>query len=421
MLDLFEVRAGRILEPSAGAGDLVKILEKTRPLSIDAVELDESIDSVCETQLHFSNFFDYIAEKDNTYAGIIGNPPYVAWKDVESGTKVLAAETKKKYSDKCNLYYLFIDRCIDLLSPDGELVFIVPKEWLYTSSAEPLRKKIKETGRLTHIVDCGEDKLFADADVPAIIIFRYVKTPLKNELYNIRFAPTTKAALENQYSEHIFSESNNRFIILPQAYREILQDWGRLGDHFEVKVGMVSGADSIFRKPEMIEIDESCIKKYLTTKGVENFIDVNEYSIFSAIPKRTREYLMQHKTDLINRKINSFNETNWWKYGAVRNKKIMLSDRERFYCFVKTRKKDVFFSEPSAKLYSGGILGLFKEPESEISVDEAILLLNSKKYRKIFESMFLTTGNKLSLQPPTLSNMFFPKTKEALHEWLKGS
>ena len=62
-----------------------------------------------------------------------------------------------------------------MLQDDGELIFIVPKEWLYNTSAQFLRDYLCENGDFTHFIDCGEEKLFDDADVPALCIFRYQK------------------------------------------------------------------------------------------------------------------------------------------------------------------------------------------------------------------------------------------------------
>ena len=45
-------------------------------------------------------------------------------------------------------------------------MLIVPKEWLYSTSAAPLREKMKRDGSLTHIIDIGEERVFDDAMPP---------------------------------------------------------------------------------------------------------------------------------------------------------------------------------------------------------------------------------------------------------------
>lgn len=170
--------SSRCLEPSAGAGDLVSTLERHGYEDIDAIEFDPSIDAICKTEIECGSFFRYARGKEGRYDIIFGNHPYVAWKNLEDSQKTdpdILAIKDRGYSDKCNFYLLFIDRCIDLLSDGGELVLIVPKEWLYSTSAAPLREKMKRNGSLMHIIDIGEERVFDDAMPPATIIFRYVR------------------------------------------------------------------------------------------------------------------------------------------------------------------------------------------------------------------------------------------------------
>lgn len=123
--------SSRCLEPSAGAGDLVSTLERHGYADIDAIEFDPSIETICRTGIEHGSFFRYARGKEGRYDIIFGNPPYVAWKNLEDSQKTDpdVIEIKDRgYSDKCNFYLLFIDRCIDLLPDGGELVLIVPKE-----------------------------------------------------------------------------------------------------------------------------------------------------------------------------------------------------------------------------------------------------------------------------------------------------
>jgi adenine-specific DNA-methyltransferase len=413
MHSLITKSSGKILEPSAGAGDLLLRLEKNNSYKIDAVELDKTLNKNCKTKIVYQDFFVYANSKENSYDIIFGNPPYVAWKSLEESTKLSAKDVKANYSDKTNLYHLFIDRCIDLLNKSGELIFIVPKEWLYTSSAITLRSKILEQGSLTHIIDCGEEKLFADADVPALLIFKFVKGFKSN---NVLFAQSLDDANKNNYTSKNLINKNGRYLLLSDSLIKQVKDWGVFSDNFSVKVGIVSGADEIFKVGNRKNLEKQGIKSYLTTKGAENFIDCNHIDEESKIPKNIFSELSKYKDRLMSRKINKFDENNWWKYGAIRNKNYMESLDERFYAFAKTRLEKPFFSH-SEKFYGGGILGIFKH--GDVSIDNAITILNSKIYREILESMFLTSGNKVSLQPATLEDAPFPKNNKQAKDFIK--
>ena len=412
---LIQSPSGLLLEPSAGAGHLVKWAEESLAHEIEAVELDSGISSVASSTISHEDFFIFAQGKDSRYGVILGNPPYVAWRDVESSTRESAATVKAKYSDKTNLYHLFIDRCIDLLAPGGELVFIVPKEWLYATSASPLRKKMLASGSITHLVDCGEEKLFDDADVPALLIFRFVKGTTS---VSVQFAPSLLHAKNGDYAVRQLANVGDRLLLLEETLRASISDWGLLKDSFRVRVGIVSGADKVFRLPEGSDIEPECVKHYLTTKGIEPFVDVNHISSWGSMPPKTAAYLAQYKQDLMSRRIAKFDETNWWKYGAIRNRNHMLTSGERLYAFAKTRSQTPFFQNSSAVLFGGGILGLFREPSGSVSAATAVQVLNHPRYRQVLEAMFLTTADKVSLQPATLEDAPFPKTETDAKSWL---
>lgn len=412
---LIQSPSGLLLEPSAGAGHLVKWAEESLPHTVEAVELDSGITSVAASPISHEDFFIFAQGKAGRYDAILGNPPYVAWRDVESATRESAAAVKAQYSDKTNLYHLFIDRCIDLLAPGGELVFIVPKEWLYATSAGPLRKKMLASGSITHLVDCGEEKLFDDADVPALLIFRFAKGATS---VSVKFAPSLAHAKSNDYTVRQLANVGDRLLLLEETLRASIADWGLLKDCFRVRVGIVSGADKVFRLPEGCDIEPVCVKNYLTTKGIEPFIDVNHINNWGSMPPKAAAYLLPHKEDLMSRRIAKFDETNWWKYGAIRNRAHMLAPGERLYALAKTRSQTPFFRNASATLFGGGILGLFREPSGSVSADTAVQVLNHPLYRQVLEAMFLTTADKVSLQPATLEDAPFPKTEHAAKSWL---
>lgn len=410
---LTQQESWKILEPSAGSGDLIKAFKNIYPHeNIVGWEIDKNVIPQDE-ELSIKNV-DFFSEADQTYEKyhtILGNPPYVAWKNVEQETIISSDKVKKSYSDKCNLYHLFIDKCIDLLEDDGEIVFIVPKEWLYSTSARPLREKIMRTGTITHIIDGGEEKVFSDADVPAIMIFRYQKTQTNNHKIQYRKGLTKNITV---WEEKTISQTkNNYWLILSPNKAEEIKNWGTLGEHFEIKVGIVSGADKIFNinthnDKELFKA-EGTTKDYLTTKGIETFIDINHIQNFDNIPEHTKNYMLQHKKQLINRRIASFNENNWWKYGAIRNKNLMESNKPRIYTYAKTRLTEPFFTNDEALYFSGGLLALFSKNDYLKEKDEILKFLNSTLFREICESLGLTTSNKVSFQPSTLETIPFPK------------
>ena len=107
-----------ILEPSIGQGDLVSyIIEQKSNIIFDMYEIDTKIKLLNNINKNNVIYGDFLIQNiDKLYKTIIGNPPYVRTK-------------------KGNLYIDFIEKCFNLLDEYGELIFIVPSDFLKLTSA----------------------------------------------------------------------------------------------------------------------------------------------------------------------------------------------------------------------------------------------------------------------------------------------
>ena len=416
MKDLVKNKTGTTLEPSAGDGALLGLLHKSFPeMKIHGVEYDVSIKNKSGIKITYDDFFHFSEGLEPSYDLIFGNPPYLAYKNVDNVVRENLKELVSGFHAKVNLYHLFIYRAADLLKEKGELIYIVPKEWLYTTSANDLRVHLDGLGSFSHIIDCGEEKLFVDADIPSLMIFRWVKGKRNR---NLKFASSLEAALSRKWVEKSLISHNGRWSILSNDLVKLTSSWGTFSDFYEVKVGLVTGLDKAFK----VNQKDTFEKKYLqsqvdTTKKPQLFLNLNSIDKESEIPLNILTHLIKHKDLLKGRKISNFNESNWWKYGAIRNEEIMKSKKPRFYALVKTRDAEPFFLA-KAKFFTGGVLGIFQKTKSDISIQDAVILLNSSNYRIIFEGYFFTTNDKLSLQPATLNDIPWPRSKEELDRFL---
>lgn len=322
-----------ILEPSVGRGDLILHRNKYK---YDMYEVDNTIQPL--NGLKGIKYCDFMKEDINKkYKTIIGNPPYVK-------------------SKKSNLYIEFIEKCFNLLSEKGELIFIIPSDFFkLTSSSKLIISMIKE-GSFTHIYNPNDEKLFKGASVD-VLIFRYCKDiKLDNKvLYN------DKPMFINSSSGIItFTESN----IIEGEIK-------RISDYFDVYVGMVSGKDSVFKNNDIgnINLISNCSK----------FIFIEEY------PSGNDEidlYLENHKEELMGRKIIKMTESNWFKWGAPRNKKVMEEHKGEDCIYVRnlTRNDIVAFKDKID--YFGGNLLLLKPKTTDIDLDEITEIINSENFRK---------------------------------------
>ena len=218
---------GRILEPSSGAGAFTNNI----PNCI-SIEIDEKY---CSNGTLNIDFFDYpVSEKFET---IIGNPPYVRYQDISIATKnkiklYQRKDSHRLFDERSNLYLFFIEKCINHLTENGELIFITPREFLKATSSIKLNNFIYEQGTITDLIDLGDKKVF-NGFTPNCIIFRFEKGNFSRQT--------------NLYKRFIFN--NGQLLFTNNDYSVVLKDV------FSVKVGAVSGNDKIFTNEEFGNTD----------------------------------------------------------------------------------------------------------------------------------------------------------------------
>ena len=137
-----------LLEPSFGAGHLLKkFLESNPAYPMTCYELDATIEPIVALvgpaqQVIYADFLQQLLHTQDTFQTIVANPPYV------------------KMAKGHNLYVTFIQRCFDLLTPNGEMVFIVPSDFLKVTSAAPMIDAMTAAGSFTDFWFPHDETLF---------------------------------------------------------------------------------------------------------------------------------------------------------------------------------------------------------------------------------------------------------------------
>ena len=330
---------GNCMEPSCGDGVISSKID-----GVFAIEFDSK---VCPNYAHNMDFFDYSVE--NKYDTIIGNPPYVKHNKILKQTKDKLDYTI--FNKKSNLYLFFIEKCIKHLKKNGELIFIVPRDFLKSTSSIKLNKFIYKNGTITNIVDYGDNIIFKGFS-PNCIIFRFEKDNFNRKtIYeDIHNGITT---------EKFFSCENGQIFFLSNEYTVNFKDL------FFVKVGGVSGADDIFRNDKWGNMDfvysETC-KTGKTQRMVYNIIN---------------DYIKEHEKELRCRNIMKITDNNWWLWG----RDFYKSNLPRIYVNSKTRNKKPFFIN-ECKNYDGSILAIF--PKHYVKdIKELCNLLNVVDWKEL--------------------------------------
>lgn len=329
-----------ILEPSVGQGDLVVFTQdKLKKVEFDMYEIDTNIkllEGIRTEKIVYGDFLNQEIEKK--YHTIIGNPPYVR-------------------TTKGNLYIDFIEKCFHLLEENGELIFIVPKDFFKLTSSGKILEEMLQIGTFTDIYHPNKENLFQGASID-VIVFRYCKD---SNLPNITNLNGKEKYLINTSGVITFSDDKDQL------------NMKKFLDYFDIYVGLVTGKESFFKNNEFGNIELINGKDKL-----DKYILINK---FPTDNKKLNDYFNQNKEELISRRIKKFKESNWFEWGALRNIEKMKrhKDKDCIYVSCVTRSTEVAFVD-KVNFFGGGLICMI--PKEEINLDKILNYLNSDQFKE---------------------------------------
>jgi len=348
--DKVQHKGQRLLEPSVGAGHLLQpFLRANAAYPITSYELDPTIIRLPlqpQEPATITNFLT--AEITAKYATIIGNPPFV------------------KRRGQPNLYIDFVAKCFDLLTPTGELLFIVPSDFLKLTSAAALITQMVSAGAFTDFLFPHDESLFADAAID-VVVFRYQK------------GLAQALAIVNGEPKRVVCSAGILTFAFPHSTGAGEEQ--PIGDRFDVYVGIVSGRDAVYRQPfgssmVLMEKDRS-----------ERFILPRTWPL-PTTEAAAAAHLLAHKQELMGRQIRKFTEANWWQWGALRNIATIEAKAGQPCIYVRTitRQEEVAFVG-TVQLFGGGLLCLIpKGPDTNLPA--VVAAINQKRADYLYSGRF---------------------------------
>jgi len=352
-MDRVEHVGSPLLEPSFGAGHLLKkFKEHDGTYPMECFEIDSTIEPCISFNVHQKIVYgDFMTHQfDKKFKTIVGNPPYVK-------------------QTNGNLYLHFIRKCFDLLEDDGELIFIVPSDFIKLTSASKIISDMVQCGSFTHFLFPHDEKLFDSAAVD-VVVFRYRK---------------------GIYTQMVQVNGESKFCTTVDGivtFGDTFTSGDIVSNVFNVYVGLVSGKDEVYKVPfgnTDILVDEGDIEKFIFTTS------------FPSGNTEIDTYLTHNKECLKSRKIRNFNDTNWFEWGAPRNIKTIEQNVTRPCIYVKNLTRSATVAFKGTVSYFGGKL-LCLIPRVEVDIDKVVGFLNSYTFRKnyIYAGRFKIGQRQLS-------------------------
>jgi len=328
---------GRVLEPSCGDGAFFKRIPGCAGIEFDA--------RVAPAGARVMDFFDL--PETEQFETIIGNPPYVRNQDIDAATK---AKLPRGFDGRTNLYVLFMDKCIRHLATGGEMILIVPREFLKATSARPLNERLHAQGTFTDLIDLGDQRIFKGA-APNCVMLRWVKGDLSH-----RRADGARQVIDDGLLSFVASE-----------------DAVRLGDILSVRVGGLTGDDEVFKSESgTLDIVISTTRKTgRTCRVIPDAL---------TLPAAAADHLRRHEARLRSRRIRRFTDKDWWRWGRA----VDFPAVPRLYVNAKTRCKTPFFSH-ACEAWDGSMLALFPRRDGLSAKDlgELAAMLNAVDWNEL--------------------------------------
>lgn len=377
-----------------------------------------------------------IAKQFLKYDLVIGNPPYVNIKNITTTKTEKYRDLYDTASGRFDLYVLFIERGLNMLNENGELMFITSNKFMRTSYGKKLRDKITTDYTINSIVNFGGVDVFSTATTMTSIISIYNQPPRTNE--RIDFTKVIDGDAVDSYNDVIHNTTDDGVVrsVCPQSsfttnhwnlaskpVRNITaqinsESVSTLSDEcLGIRQGVSSGCDDVFvvtdeiidendLEPDIIEplVFGSDVRRwhvnwsgkyaiYPYTKDGK-LVDYDEYP-------NTKQYLEQHTEELQDRYCVRKGSASIYEYDGPRHNSVYegtwkiaspdisshnnFTDTNGFDCFKNTVYVITF--DENILYTKEMILGVLNSPIVEFLIDQKSPQLQGKRRR--YKSQYL--------------------------------
>ncbi len=366
---------------------------------------------------------------------VIGNPPYIKTQMLQSSQATNIEFYNKNYNTSIkgsfDIYILFIERALQLLSKNGLMGYICPHKFFNSNYGVNIRKLISERKNIVKILDFGINQVFENATTYTCLLF--LSKNYRKSFQYFKFKDDVSSLQDEVCKKVPFFEVNSKKSILDNWI--FVEPWEDLflsklkNDKPTLKEittnifqGPISGADNVFiikilnlgvekckcfsiSLQEEFFIERKIIQPWVKGKFIKRyFIKKNDqYIIFpydkngNLIPEDVlyNQYPLAHqylskkdnKSILLNRESGKFKNI-WWSYS--RPQSLQQLEKIKILTPYNAFKSSFAFDENRDFIFSAGVSGaygiLLKE-NIKISYKYLLAILNSSLLERYLKTI----------------------------------
>lgn len=265
-----------VLEPSCGDGVFLdslknqKLLDKVQKLTAVEIEPDEAekvrsrYSNFNQIEVCTEDFFDYynrVLGKE-CFDLILGNPPYIRYQYLKESQREIQSEILTSHGMKANklinAWVAFVIACVQLLSENGIIAFVIPAEILQVAYAEELRLYLANNlAKITMIT--FEQLVFPDIEQEVVVFIGEKGTEEKGlriiEMNNLD--GFTQLKLEQngfQKLQHVKEKWTKYFVTVEEMalIQKLREDkrFAKFSEYGLINVGITTGNNRYFSVTE---------------------------------------------------------------------------------------------------------------------------------------------------------------------------
>lgn len=447
----------KVLEPACGEGVFLKALQEKGIRDITAFEIDSSLSN----NFSFVSYESFVSAKlTEKYDVIIGNPPYIRWKNLEEELKTELTQHPlwiKFCNALCDYLYIFILKSIELLKEGGQLIFICPEYWLNTTHSLALRNEMMTKGYFEALYHFNETPIF-DGVTVSTIIFKYIKSQeKKNTIQVAKYHSQQKLTAEKLFNlKHRIPFENADYIEVPQfkinkrwllenkevqAALQVLElackkefasslfddknNYHTLGEYCDIGNGLVSGLDKAFQvnghplnEAEQLATIKVVKAKDLTpflAKAITKYIYIEEGLTEKHFKEQYPNYFLHfqpYKANLQQRYQYNRN-INYWEWVFLRNLNLFNKPESRIFvpCKERISNKTFFrFALVAQDVYpTQDVTAIFKKQHTQESIEYILSYLNQPIIFDWLKSNGVVKGSIIEFSEKPIASIPFRK------------